>query len=158
MSSKDNIENILVSDFMTRNVKTIAENETMSQAAKLMYQDNIGCVIILRERDATGIVTERDIAKMVGFSAQFFGDIPVSKVMSKPLITISPDNSVKDAVALMQQKDIRRLLVLDDKGQMAGVITDKDILRAVFKSFKKTVKDHGLATEGFELLGFLGAE
>jgi CBS domain-containing protein len=175
-STQDNIENIPVFDFMTRNVRTITESETMKQASKLMYQDNIGSIVILKKGDTddhegkvsgiatgkkeipTGIVTERDIARMVGFSAKFLGDIPVSEVMSTPLITVDPDTSMKDAVVLMQQKNIRRLPVLDDRGQMVGIITDKDILKAVVKTFKKTIKDHGLMSEGFDLLGFLGAE
>ena len=82
-----NIKNIAVSDFMTRNVKTIKETETMRQACKLMYQDNIGSIVILKKEvdsnesktsDTTvkneipiGIVTERDVARMVGFSAKF---------------------------------------------------------------------------------------
>ena len=123
VSSSDNIKNIAVSDFMTRKVKTIMENETMRQACKLMYQDNIGSIVILKkdtdDKDDTttkkemaiGMVTERDIARMVGFSAKFFADMPVSEVMSKPLITVNPDTSLKDAVSLMEQKDIRRLPV-----------------------------------------------
>ena len=47
-SSSDNIKNIAVSDFMTRKVKTIMENETMRQACKLMYQDNIGSIPLIR--------------------------------------------------------------------------------------------------------------
>ena len=48
-SASKNIKNIAVSDFMTRSVKTIKENETMRQACKLMYQDNIGSIVILKK-------------------------------------------------------------------------------------------------------------
>jgi CBS domain-containing protein len=168
-SSPDSIRNITVSDFMTRKVKTIMENETMRQACKLMYQDNIGSIVILKDTDdqdvtttkkeiAMGMVTERDIARMVGFSAKFFPDMPVSEVMTKPLITVNPNTSVKDAVSLMEQKDIRRLPVIDDKGQMVGIITAKDIFKAVMKTFKETRKDQDLMSEGFDLLGLLGVE
>ena len=169
-SSPDNIRNIAVSDFMTKKVKTIMENETMRQACKLMYQDNIGSIVILKkdtdDQDGTttkkeiamGMVTERDIARMVGFSAKFFADMPVSEVMSKPLITVNPDTSIEDAVSLMEQKEIRRLPVIDDKGQMLGIITAKDIFKAVMKTFKQTGKDQDLKSEGFDLLGLLGAE
>ena len=84
--------------------------------------------------------------------------MPVSEVMSKPLITVSPDTSVENAVSLMEQKDIRRLPVIDDKGQMVGIITAKDIFKAVMKTFKQTGKDQDLMSEGFDLLGLLGAE
>jgi len=178
MSSDADLQNIPVSDFMSKNMRTIRENETMKQASKLMYQNNIGSVVVLKESDAidrvnhdmvshittenkeipTGIVTERDIARMVGHSAKFFSDVPVSEVMSKPVITVSPDTSIKEAVVLMQQKDIRRLPVVSNNGLMVGIITDKDILKAVIKTFKKIIRDHGLQSDGFDLLGFLGAE
>lgn len=169
MTSPDNIRNLTVSDFMTRNVTTIIENETMRQACKLMYQDNIGSIVIIKNDTVDqagtttqviprGMVTERDIARMVGFSAKFFADMPVSEVMSKPLITVNPNTSVKDAVSLMEQKDIRRLPVIGEKGQMVGIITAKDIFKAVMKTFKETGKDQDLISEGFDLLGLLGIE
>ena len=65
--------------------------------------------------------------------AKFFADMTVSEVMSKPVITINSDTSTKDAVALMEQKDIRRMPIVDNKGQMVGIITSKDILKAFMK-------------------------
>ena len=173
-SALDNIKNIAVSDFMNRNVKTIKENETMRQACKLMYQGNIGSIVIIEKHTTggeaetsdtnmknempIGIVTERDLARMVGFSAKFFADMTVSEVMSKPLITINSDTSIKDAVALMEQKDIRRLPIVDNKGQMVGIITSKDIFKAFMKIFKENVKEQGLISDGFDLLGLIGVE
>jgi CBS domain-containing protein len=176
-STQNDIANVPVSDFMTRNVITIPISRTMKQASRLMYEDNIGSIVILEEggsnlednvsRSTTakkeipvGMVTERDIARTVGFAAKhsIFGDIPLSEIMSKPLITIQPSVSLKDAVVLMQQKDIRRLPITDKDGQLVGIVNAKDILRVVFKFFRKTIKDQGLVSEGFDLLGFLGAE
>src|SRR5215471_720210 len=126
-----------VSDFRTSEVKVVTENETMRQACKLMYQHNIGSIIIVKNDDGkssdtkkeipAGILTERDIARMIGFSAKFYPDTLVSEVMNKPLVTVSPNTLVKDAVALMEQRDIRRLPIVDDKQQMIGIITAKDI-------------------------------
>lgn len=176
-STQDDVASVPVFDFMTRNVITIPESRTMKQASKLMYEDNIGSIVILKEGSGSnlndnvsgsmaekkipiGIVTERDIARTVGFTAKhsIFGDIPLSEMMSKPLITTQPGASLKDAVILMQQKDIRRLPIIDEDGQLVGIITEKDILKVVFKIFKKTIKNQGLISEGFDLLGFLGAE
>jgi CBS domain-containing protein len=179
-STQDDVANVPVSDLMTRKVITIPEGRTLKQASKLMYEDNIGSIVILKEGSGSniddnvsgsttqkkevpipiGIVTERDIARTVGSAAKhsIFGDIPLSEMMSKPLIIIQPGASLKDAVVLMQQKDIRRLPIIDKDGQLIGIITEKDILRAVFKIFKKTIKGQGLVSEGFDLLGFLGAE
>ena len=72
-----------------------------------------------------GIVTERDYVHLIGFSDMFLVDIPISEIMSKPLISIT------DAISVMQAKNIRRLPVVDNAGKMIGIITDKDILKAI---------------------------
>lgn len=176
--TQNDVANVPLFDIMSRNVITIPERRTMKQASKIMYENNIGSVVILEEKDDSnldynapesttakkkipiGIVTERDIARTVGFAAKhsIFGDIPLAEMMSKPLITIQPSSTLKDAVVLMQQKDIRRLPIIDKDGQLIGIVTTKDILREVFKIFKRAIKDQGLVSEGFDLLGFLGAE
>ena len=105
-----------------------------------------------------GIITERDITKMVGFSAKFFADMSVLAVMSQPLITINPATSVKDAVSLMEHKNIRRLPVVDSKGLMLGIITAKDIFKPLMKIFKQVAKEKDLDSDGFDLLGLIGME
>jgi predicted transcriptional regulator len=95
---------------------------------------------------------------MVGFSGKFFADMPVLEVMSQPLITIGPAASVKNAVYLMEQKDIRRLPIVDTKGQMVGIITAKDIFKPLIKVFKQVAKDKDLIPDGFDLLGLIGVE
>jgi CBS domain-containing protein len=71
-STQDDVANIPVFDFMTRNVITIPESQTMKQASKLIYENNIGSILILKEGKEVpiGIVTERDIARTVGFAAK----------------------------------------------------------------------------------------
>jgi len=78
--------------------------------------------------------------------------------MSQPLITIGPAASVKNAVYLMEQKDIRRLPIVDTKGQMVGIITAKDIFKPLIKVFKQVAKDKDLISDGFDLLGLIGVE
>lgn len=172
-SESENVKNTAISEFMTRNVKTIKENESVGQACKLMYHDNIGSIVILRgnfdtnesrsgsttKNDApVGIITERDITKMVGFSDKFFADMPALAVMSQPLITVNPATSVKDAVSLMEEKNIRRLPVIDSKGLMVGIITAKDIFKPLMKIFKQVAKEKDLDSDGFDLLGLIGME
>ena len=82
-------------------------------------------------RIVIGIVTERDYVRLIGLSEMFLVDIPISEIMSKPLITIRKFASITEAVSVMHTKNIRRLLVLDNSGKMIGIITDKDILKAI---------------------------
>ena len=84
--------------------------------------------------------------------------MPVLAVMSQPLITINPATSIREAVSLMEQKNIRRLPVLDSKGLMVGIITAKDIFKPLMKVFKQVAKEKNLDSDGFDLLGLIGIE
>jgi predicted transcriptional regulator len=81
-----------------------------------------------------GIVTERDYVRLIGFSELFIVDAPISELMSSPIIMINQNDSIKDAMKVMLQKDVRRLPVVDSRGKMVGIITYKDIFRAISKS------------------------
>ena len=159
-SKSDNIKNLSISEFMTRDVITITENGSVGEACKLMYKENIGSLIIIKKDIVipVGIVTERDITKMVGLSNKFFVDMPVSGIMSQPLVTINPTTSVGDAVYLMEQKNIRRLPVINTQGLIVGIITAKDIFKPLMKIFKQVAKEKKLISDGFDLLGLIGME
>jgi CBS domain-containing protein len=137
------VESTPVLSFMTANVKTAMENQPIREVCKMMYQNKNGSMLILKknaiddksdDKKPIGIVTERDIVRLMGSSDMSLDNVPVGELMSSPLITINPNNSIKDAIEIMQQKDIRRLPVVDNKGKMVGIITDKDVFRAMLKN------------------------
>lgn len=129
------LEVVTVSSIMTRNVKTAKETQTVSAAAKLMSEMDIGSVIIVKSSNAevpVGIVTERDIIRLLAKRGGAMG-LTLREAMSKPLITIGPESSMQDAIQTMHAKNIRRLPVV--KGEkMVGIITNKDIFRAIMKN------------------------
>jgi len=138
------VESTPVSSCMTANVKTAMENQPIREVCKMMYQNKNGSMLILKknaidddksdDKKPIGIVTERDIVRLMGSSDMSLNNVPVGELMSSPLITINPNNSIKDAIEIMQQKDIRRLPVVDNKGKMVGIITHKDVFRAMLKN------------------------
>ncbi len=74
-----------------------------------MSKNNIGCVIIVDKNHVTkplGIITERDVVRLLGTLNQILTDTPLGNIMSRPLITISKDSSIKDAIQTMQRKNI----------------------------------------------------
>lgn len=146
-SSKNNIgiDSIPVSSAMTTNVISASETQSVRDVCKTMYKNKVGSIVITKdilsstdnnttEKTPVGIVTERDYVRLIGFSDLFVVDAPISELMSSPIITINQNNSVKDAMEVMLQKDIRRLPVVDAHGKMVGIITDKDIFKAVSKT------------------------
>jgi CBS domain-containing protein len=96
-----------------------------------------------------GIVTERDIARIVGFTSTFSPAMSISEVMSKPLLTTTTSSSLKEAADLMQQNNIRRLPVLDSKGKLVGIVTAKDILKSTMDILKKIMVEQDFMTLAF---------
>jgi CBS domain-containing protein len=144
MSSNTNnmsVESVPVSSLMTDSVKLATENQTIRVVCRMMYENKIGSIVILKDttygnanKRPIGIVTERDIVRLIGHSDPLLIDALVREVMSSPLITINPNSSIRDAMESMQQKDIRKLPVVDNKGKMVGIITNKDIFRTIVKN------------------------
>ena len=122
-----------VSSIMTGEVITATADETIKTVCKLMYENDIGSIVIVKRTvdDANkpvGIITERDIVRQIGLSELFVVQTPI-QIMSTPLVTIEPNNPIRDAIEIMQVKKIRRLVVIDDREKMVGIITIKDALK-----------------------------
>jgi len=127
------IESVLVSSVMTKNVKTVSENQIIRTAAEMMDKAGIGSIVIVRNAGIpSGIITERDIVRIVSSPGASF-EQPLSTVMKTPVITGDVMMSLKDALQTMQTRDIRRLPIMEN-GKMVGIVTDKDIFRAILKS------------------------
>jgi len=120
---------------MTRDIKTEKEDQNVLTACKMMYENNIGCIIIVKQNDIkpVGIITERDVVRLLGSLKPSLLQTPLREIMSKPLVKISINSSVRDAILTMQQKNIRRLIVSDGE-KMVGIITDKDIFRTIMNN------------------------
>jgi len=91
----------------------------------------------MRDKRAVGIITERDVVRILGKLEPWLLSTPLSALMSKPLITIRSNGSLRDATQTMYLKNIRRLPVISDKektGEIVGIVTDKDIFRMLMKN------------------------
>src|SRR3712207_2286422 len=121
------IESIPVSSFMTRNVITETEDQNIQAVCKIMNENSIGSVVILKRSDSNnpnrsnnnkeivGIITERDIVRIIALLQPSSLTVPIREFMSKPVITLSPNNSIKDAIQTMQLKNIRTLPVVENQ-------------------------------------------
>jgi CBS domain-containing protein len=129
------IESIRLSSFMTRNVKTETEDQNIQAVCKTMNENNIGSLIIMmppysNNPKPVGIMTERDVVRIIGQLSPALQHAPIKELMSKPLITLSTNSTIKDAMQAMQQNNIRRIPIVE-KGKIQGIVTDKDIFRAI---------------------------
>ena len=120
-----------VKDFMTKGVLTVDEEKTIFEAAELMSQKEVGDVVVLKGEIPRGIVTERDFVRRV-VAKKTSLDAKISDVMSKPLITISPEASLKEAARKMVNRGIRRLPVVEQH-KLVGIIVVSDFARHMSK-------------------------
>ena len=110
-------------------VPTVNSSETVAEIASLMVNGNIGAVIVMRDAEPLGIVTERDLVRKVIYAGRDAREIVAQEIMTSPLITISYDRTVEEALDIMQHNHVRRLVVL--KGEsMVGLLTERRLLRA----------------------------
>lgn len=116
-----------VGDVMTRSTRTVTPDVTACDVAGLLAEHRIGSVLVVDpETDMPiGIVTESDIMRQVATRADI-GTVPVESFMSSDLITISSDECIHAAAALMKEFSIRRLPVMDD-GELIGMLTTSDL-------------------------------
>jgi CBS domain-containing protein len=118
---------------MNKNIIVAEQDLNLITISKIMSNNDIGSVVIVDDintRRPIGIITERDIVKTIGMIQPQQLLVPIRDYMSRPLITLSSKASVYDAIKLMYEKKIRRILILE-KEKLVGIITDKDIFRSL---------------------------
>ncbi len=125
-----------VNNIMTKKVITIGDRETVLDAAIKMSKNNIGCLVVLEDKIPKGLITERDIIKRaVAADREYPSRIRVSEVMSSPLISVSPFESIEKAAEMMNKLGLKRLGVVEDNNLM-GIVSATDIIVAETKFIK----------------------
>ena len=130
-------ETVSVSKLMNPKVQTDFEDQNIMSACNIMSANDIGCVIVVsraRDRTPVGIITERDIVRILGKLNPDLFQTPLKMLMSNPIITIEQSASINDAAKIMNNKKIRRLVVVDQDNKMTGILTQKDIFNAIDKN------------------------
>ena len=119
-----------VADIMSTEVVTVEASATVAEAAGLMSSRNISCVVVMRQHDTVGILTEKDVLKRVVALHRDPGTTLVAEVMSHPIVTLPPSHSILCVSRMMDRMRIHRLVVKENK-QVYGIVSQTDILDAV---------------------------
>jgi len=123
---------------MQRNVVTIAAGEVVSTLEDIMTLGGVRHMPVVRGGELVGVVSERDLLRVSLsnlFSVRsdekraFLSGVEITSVMSKPAIVIGADALVEQAARVMAERKIGCLPVIDDDGQLAGLVTETDLLR-----------------------------
>ena len=119
-------------------VWSVQPTDTVLHALGVMAEHDIGAVLVLNDEMLVGILTERDYARKVVLAGRSSKDSPVKDVMTLHVVCVSPERSVDECMALMTDKRLRHLPVVDHK-RVVGVVSIGDLVKATIDDQEFTI-------------------
>jgi CBS domain-containing protein len=120
-----------IGNVMTRTVAKCTPGDSLDHAAKVMWDEDCGCVPVVSDGNRlVGILTDRDICMSALFSGCGLKALTVSDAMSKNVHSCRADDQISEAEALMRTHQIRRLPIVDAEERVVGILSLNDIARA----------------------------
>ena len=138
-----------VSQIMNKNVFTISKGDTIQDVLPKMADKTVSCLVVAEDERPVGIFTERDMARLLIEHKDIY-NLKVEDVMVSPPHVVNEYTTFNDATGIMKKKNIRRVIVVDNDGKIAGLITLSDIIKGLERKFIDTLsqvineKDVGL--------------
>ncbi len=120
-------------------VLSVKPNDTVLQAIRLMAERSVGALLVMQDDEVVGVVSERDYARKVILKGRASHDTPVSEIMSAPVITVGPGDTVHRCMQLMTDKRIRHLPVVQD-AQVIGVLSIGDLVKAITEEQREEIE------------------
>ena len=146
---------IRVMDAMTKGLISIKPEATVAACAKKMISKGVGGILVLENRDLKGIVTEKDMVEKIVAKGKDPRRSLVKEVMSRKIVSISPEEDLYEAMITMRDEEVRRLPVLHNKNPV-GLLTAKDILRIEPSLFDLMVEKIRIKEAGDKPITMLG--
>ena len=120
-------------------IHSIGPDARVFDALKLMAEKNIGALVVTEGGRLAGIISERDYARKVILLSRSSHDIAVREIMTAKVITVQPGQTVEQCMALMTEKRIRHLPVMDGE-RLVGVLSIGDLVKEVIAEQEQTIK------------------
>ena len=120
-------------------IHSVAPEATVYDALQKMAQEGIGALAVLDSGGLVGIVSERDYARKVILTGRDSRDTPVRDIMTKNVICVSSDSRVDASMSIMSEKRVRHLVVRDD-GRINGMVSIRDLLKAIIDDQQFTIE------------------
>jgi len=133
LAARSRLSEIKLSMIMSTPPITVRKEDSVKEAARIMYNNRIGSVIVVDEEGrVVGILTERDLIYLIALGKkELFSEYPVWQIMTENPITGRPDETVLEALSKMKEAKIRHLPVVDDENRPLGMVSVRDILEII---------------------------
>ena len=123
----------------SRGLCTVGPDARVFDALKLMAEKDIGALLVVENERLVGIISERDYARKVILQGKSSHDIPVREIMTERVICVQPGNTVEECMALMTDKRIRHLPVIEND-QLIGVLSIGDLVKETISEQQFMIK------------------
>ena len=120
-------------------IYTITATATVFDAVSRMAEKNIGALVVTEDERVVGLMTERDYARKIVLMARFSKDTLVRDIMTSPVMYVRPANTSVECMALMTEKRVRHLPVIDN-GKLIGLVSIGDLLKDVISEQKFAIQ------------------
>ena len=120
-------------------VWSVDADEPVLEAIRMMADKRVGALPVTRGGELVGVVSERDYARKVILLGRSSAETQVWQIMSAPVVTVTPDDGVRQCMQVMTEKRIRHLPVMQD-GRMVGMISIGDLVRVVIEEQDQTIE------------------
>ena len=124
----------------TQEVHTIEASDSVYNAIKLMAEKQIGALIVKENGAIAGIVTERDYARKIVLMDRSSKTTPVRDIMSSAVRFVRPDQTTDECMALMTERRMRHLPVLDNEEQLIGMVSIGDLVKTIIAEQQFTIQ------------------
>lgn len=121
-------------------VHSVTPSDTVLDAIRRMAELGVGALVVMDGDELTGMISERDYSRKVILQGLQSRNTPVSAIMSTPVMTISPDASVKEGLSMMTEKFVRHLPVTDNTGGIIGMVSIGDLVKAVIEDQQNLIE------------------
>jgi len=119
-------------------VWSTSPDASVYEALQLLAEKNIGALVVLRNGELVGVVSERDYARKVILLGKTSMKTPVKEIMTEEVITVRTGNTIEEAMALMSNKRIRHLPVVEEE-EIVGVVSIGDLVKAIMADQEFTI-------------------
>lgn len=120
-------------------VKSIEPEVDSIEAIKIMAKSGVGSLVVIKDGNVIGIFSEKDFSRKVIVNDRHTENVPVSEVMSAPVIAIKPSQTIEEGLSIMTEKRVRHLPVMDGD-KLVGLISIGDLVKAIIKDQQFTIE------------------
>ncbi len=120
-------------------VFSVTPDTPVLEAIRLMAEKHIGALLVMRDTELAGIVSERDYARKVILLGRSSAETPVRQIMTSPVITVKPAHTVNECMQMVTDQRIRHLPVVEN-GRVLGVVSIGDLVKAVIESQQEQIE------------------